>query len=137
MKKIIVLLLTAALVLSGCGGAGESKAPANVDVQALYTQLEGLGLPEMVDVGGNRYVGNLYFRMARNLPIYETTAQYKGKALVVFGEKDEVVKQEAAEKYMDGFEDGKFLLYPTLNHGLGGDEQEEMAREVISFLTEA
>lgn len=53
MKKIIVLLLAAVLVLSGCGGAGESKAPANVDVQALYTQLEGLGLPEMVDVGAD------------------------------------------------------------------------------------
>ena len=35
------------------------------------------------------------------------------------------------------FEEGKFLLYPTLNHGLGGEEQEEMARAVIQFLTEA
>ena len=42
------------LVLSGCGGAEqESKAPANVDMQALYTQLEGLGLPKMVDVDAN------------------------------------------------------------------------------------
>ena len=51
MKKIIVLILAAMLVLSGCGGAQEDKAPVNVDVQALYTQLEGLGLPQMVDVG--------------------------------------------------------------------------------------
>ena len=54
MKKIFALLLAAMLVLSGCGGAEqESKAPANVDMQALYTQLEGLGLPKMVDVDAN------------------------------------------------------------------------------------
>ena len=54
MKKIVALLLAAMLVLSGCGGAEqESKAPANVDMQALYTQLEGLGLPKMVDVDAN------------------------------------------------------------------------------------
>lgn len=94
-------------------------------------------VPSTVDVGGNRHVGNLYFRMARNLPIYETTAQYKGKALVVFGERDEVVSKAAAEKYMAGFVDGKFSLYPFLNHGLGGEGQEEMAQEVIRFLTEA
>lgn len=51
MKKIVVLLLAAVLVLSGCGGAEESKTPVQVDVQQLYTQLEGLGLPQMVDVG--------------------------------------------------------------------------------------
>lgn len=94
-------------------------------------------VPETVDVGGHHAVGNLYFRMARNLPIYETTAQYPGKALVVFGGRDEVVKLEAAEKYMEGLRQGKFRMYPSLDHGLGGEEQEEMARDVIAFLTEA
>lgn len=94
-------------------------------------------VPEKVDVGFNRFVGNLYFRMARNLPLYETTAQYPGKALVVFGGADEVVHQDAAEKYMAGFRNGIFRLYPTLNHGLGGQEQEEMTAEVLRFLTEA
>ena len=51
MKKIVALLLAAMLVLSGCGAGEETKAPANVDVKDLYTQLEGLGLPAMVDVG--------------------------------------------------------------------------------------
>ena len=53
MKKMIALLLAAMLVLCGCGAAEETKAPANVNVQELYTQLEGLGLPKMVDVGAD------------------------------------------------------------------------------------
>lgn len=53
MKKIVALLLAAMLVLSGCGGEAASKAPANVDVNALYAELEGLGLPKMVDVGSD------------------------------------------------------------------------------------
>lgn len=51
MKKIFAVLLAAVLVLSGCGGETENKTPANVNVTALYTELEGLGLPKMVDVG--------------------------------------------------------------------------------------
>ena len=50
MKKIIALLLAAMLLLSGCGGTEETKKSINVDVNALYAELEGLGLPAMVDV---------------------------------------------------------------------------------------
>lgn len=125
VKKLVMLAPAASLKTDALEG------------HCMAAEYDTFHVPETVDVGGNRYVGNLYFRMARNLPIYETTAQYKGKALVVFGERDEVVSKAAAEKYMAGFVDGKFSLYPFLNHGLGGEGQEEMAREVIRFLTEA
>lgn len=125
VKKLVLLAPAASLKTDAQEG------------HCMAAQYDTFHVPETVDVGGNRHVGNLYFRMARNLPIYETTAQYKGKALVVFGEMDEVVSKAAAEKYMAGFTDGKFSLYPFLNHGLGGEGQEEMAQEVIRFLTEA
>jgi len=48
---MIALLLAAMLVLSGCGGETQEKAPANVDMADLYAKLEGKGLPKMVDVG--------------------------------------------------------------------------------------
>ena len=125
VKKLVMLAPAASLKTDALEG------------HCMAATFDNFHIPEKVNVFGPVWVGNLYFRMAQSLPIYETTARFKGKALVVFGEKDEVVKLEAAEKYMDGFEDGQFRRYPTLNHGLGGDEQEEMAREVIRFLTEA
>ena len=91
-------------------------------------------IPPAVMVDDRHEVGGLYFRMAKLLPLYETTAQFKGKALVMFGGKDEVVHREAAEKYMQGFENGEFCFYPGLNHGMGGPEQMEMARKLVSFL---
>ena len=51
MKKLLACVLAALLLLAGCGAEGETKAPAEVNVTTLYTQLEGLGLPAMVDVG--------------------------------------------------------------------------------------
>lgn len=53
MKKLFALLLAAAFVLAGCGseGQGSAKPPVNVDVDELYTSLEQVGLPAMVEVG--------------------------------------------------------------------------------------
>lgn len=124
VKKLVMLAPAASLKTDAQEG------------RCMAARYDTYHVPEKVDVGGDRWVGNLYFRMARNLPIYETTAQYQGKALVVFGGQDTVVSRKAAEKYMDGFRDGRFSFYPSLHHGLGGDEQEQMADDVLAFLSE-
>lgn len=53
MKKIIAMLLMATVLLAGCGGEAENtdKTPVSVDLEQLYTRLEVLGLPAMVEVG--------------------------------------------------------------------------------------
>ena len=53
MMKRILLCMLCCLLLAGCGAEGETKAPAEVNVTSLYTQLEGLGLPTMVNVGAD------------------------------------------------------------------------------------
>lgn len=57
MKKMIVIVMLLAL-LCGCGAqapaqestAPKATAPAALDIAALYTQLEALGMPEMVEL---------------------------------------------------------------------------------------
>lgn len=58
MKKILVLLL-AAVLLAGCGGGKNPAAPVNIDVEQLYTQLEAVGMPAMVQLGADMML-NLY-----------------------------------------------------------------------------
>lgn len=91
--------------------------------------------PEQVDVGNGRVVGGLYFRMARTLPIYEVTSQFGGPALAIIGGRDSVVSPEAIRRYGETMPDCQVLLKPTLDHGLGGEEYDEMLREVAAFLT--
>ena len=54
MKRLFALL-AALLLLCGCGATPQQKddSPVNVDISALYTKLEGLGLPAMVEVGAD------------------------------------------------------------------------------------
>lgn len=54
MKRILALL-AAVLLLCGCGAQADNtdKTPVAVDMAALYTKLEGLGLPNMVEVGAD------------------------------------------------------------------------------------
>ena len=53
MKRIFALL-AAMLLLCGCGQTEvKDDTPKQVDIDALYTQLEGLGLPAMVEVNAD------------------------------------------------------------------------------------
>ena len=53
MKKCIAGLLVLVLLLSGCGAAEEKKETAPLDVAALYTQLEAVGVPQMLALDAN------------------------------------------------------------------------------------
>lgn len=53
MKKCIAGLLALVLLLSGCGAAEEKKDTAPLNVAALYTQLEAVGVPQMLELDAN------------------------------------------------------------------------------------
>lgn len=91
-------------------------------------------IPEKVNVDGTHQVGGLYFRFAQTLPIYEVTAQYHGPMLVSCVGRDGVVSQEAAQRYQEGNPQADVRIYPTLDHGLGGEEQPQAMETIFSFL---
>ena len=53
MKKCIAGLLALVLLLSGCGAAEEKKETAPLNVAAPYTQLEAVGVPQMLELEAN------------------------------------------------------------------------------------
>ena len=53
-------------------------------------------VPEIVLVDGQHPVGGHYFRIAKNLPIYEITSKYTGKTLLIHGISDAIVDYHAS-----------------------------------------
>lgn len=112
-------------------------ASLKTDAQAgrcMWATYDPRRIPDSVNVDGRHHVGGLYFRMAQSLPIYEVTRQFEGPTLVVFGKKDVVVAQEAAQRYLDGAKQGELALYDELDHGLQGADHERMMARIAAFL---
>lgn len=62
-------------------------------------------------------LGRAYIQTAMNLPIYETTARYKGPAFILNGMADQVVPYTYAERYKQALPQAKLVIVPGENHG--------------------
>ncbi len=91
-------------------------------------------VPETVLVDGQHQVGGHFFRIARNLPIYEVTAQFGGETLLIHGMPDEIVDYHASVVYHDCIENSRLCLYENLDHGIGGEDQKKVLEEIGNFL---
>lgn len=69
-------------------------------------------------MGGAYKLGRAYIQTAMNLPIYETTAGYKGPALIVNGMADRVVPYTYAERYRKILPQATLIIIPGDNHAL-------------------
>lgn len=78
--------------------------------------------------------GSLYFRIAKTMPIYETTAMFKGKALIIHGSADEAAKPYAAKKYTEYMENVKLHMIEGEGHGLSDISLENVICEASDFL---
>ncbi|MBD5608028.1 MAG: alpha/beta fold hydrolase [Desulfovibrio sp.] len=61
-------------------------------------------------------LGRSYIQTAMNLPIYETTAKYKGSTLIMNGMADQVVPYTYAERYHEALTNSRLIIVPGENH---------------------
>lgn len=61
-------------------------------------------------------LGRAYIQTAMNLPIYKTTANYKGPALILNGMADQIVPYTYAQRYKHVLPQGKLVIIPGENH---------------------
>lgn len=61
-------------------------------------------------------LGRAYIQSAMTLPIYETAAKYKGKALIINGMADQVVPFTYAQLYNKVLSDSELILIPGEDH---------------------
>lgn len=74
-------------------------------------------------LAGTYKLGRAYIQTAMNLPIYETTARYKGPALILNGMADQVVPYTYGERYHEVLEDSQLVIVPGENHSWSVDPQ--------------
>lgn len=120
------------LVMLAPAASLKTDALKGVCMHAVYDTEH---IPASVDVDGVHHVGGLYFRMAKSLPIYEVTGQFRGPGLAVACGQDGVVDEEAIRRYAER-DNLRFVRYASLDHGMGGREHAAMAAAVTAFLGE-
>lgn len=67
-------------------------------------------------LAGTFQLGRAYIQTAMNLPIFETTAQYAGPALIMNGMADVVVPYTYAERYKQVLPQAELIIVPGENH---------------------
>lgn len=100
----------------------------------MGTEYDTWSVPDIVLVDGIHRVGGHFFRIARNLPIYEVTSQFAGEALLIHGTADMLVDYHASTKYHECIKNSRLCLYDDLDHGIEGIDQSRVLEEIGKFL---
>lgn len=80
-------------------------------------------------------LGGLYFRLARTLPIYETTSMFEGETLIIHGSDDEAVGVISSKRYKECMKNVTLEIIEGENHGLNAFAWNDIAKKVVNFLT--
>ncbi|WP_234122552.1 alpha/beta hydrolase family protein [Clostridium hydrogenum] len=72
-------------------------------------------IPEYVEFFDKR-LNSLYFSIAQHLPIYETSAQYKGPVCLIHGTADDVVNCIASKRYKGVYDNSTLHLIEGQDH---------------------
>mgnify|MGYP002623628480 CR=1 FL=1 len=95
---------------------------------------------ETVNIHGQHFqVGGLYFRVARTLPIYETTAMFRGKTLIIHGTADDVAGVIGSRRYCECMHNVTLRLVEGEGHGLcdkSDSWQKNVIEPVVAFLND-
>ena len=79
-------------------------------------------------------IGGLYFRLARTLPIYETTSMFEGETLIIHGSADEVVGVIGSKRYVECMKNTTLEIVDGENHGLNNFAWNDIVKKVLDFL---
>lgn len=79
-------------------------------------------------------LGGLYFRIARTLPIYETTSMFEGETLIIHGSNDEAVGVIGSKRYKECMKNVILEILEGENHGLNVFAESSIEKKVADFL---
>ena len=91
-------------------------------------------IPDEITLRNGEHVNGKVMRIAQTLPIYETTAMFKGPALAIQGEDDAVVGDGPAKQYGAAMPNCAVSLYTHLGHPFDGEDRDTAIDEAVQFL---
>ena len=122
--KAVVLLAPAAVL--------RDDAIRGSTMGATY---DPFNLGEYVELFRGLKLGAEYIRTAFTLPIYETSAQYQGPALIIHGTGDRVVPYTYGERFHQIWPTSKLQIIDRADHGFS-KEIEQVAASTAEFLSQ-
>jgi alpha/beta superfamily hydrolase len=123
--KAVVLLAPAAVL--------RDDAIRGSTMGATY---DPFNLGEYVELFRGLKLGAEYIRTAFTLPIYETSAQYQGPALIIHGTGDRVVPYTYGERFHQIWPKSKLQIIDRADHGFS-QQIEQVATSTAEFLSQA
>ena len=122
--KAVVLLAPAAVL--------RDDAIRGSTMGATY---DPFNLGEYVELFRVLKLGAEYIRTAFSLPIYETSAQYQGPALIIHGTGDRVVPYTYGERFHQIWPTSKLQIIDRADHGFS-KQIEQVATSTAEFLSQ-
>lgn len=126
VKKLVMLAPAATIKDDALKGSCFGIAYDNYNIPEHIT---------MRDINNEEFnLGSLYFRLAKTLPIYETTAMFEGKTLIIHGSADEAVGVIGAKRYAECMNNVTLRVIEGETHGLDTFSLESVISDTVEFL---
>lgn len=100
--------------------------------KCMFSKYDAANPPEYVNVMFHK-LGRKFILEAQKLPIFETSAKYGGKVLLIHGEKDKIVPVSYSRRYHEVYPSSELRLLKEEGHMLSGDKQ-ALIQMVVLFL---
>ncbi len=80
------------------------------------TKFDTDNIPEYIELFNGLRVGRAYLEDAKNLPIYEISAQYQGPVLIIHSQDDELVPYSNGEEYNQIYQNSELKALRGFDH---------------------
>ena len=102
------------------------------EVHKAFDKLEDV--PEENDINGWITVGKKYAEDVWDLDAYKLISDYKGRVIIIHGDKDDIVDVSYAEKADEVLENCEFHIINGAYHGFGGEDFESAMEFILQYL---
>ncbi|WP_203642609.1 alpha/beta hydrolase [Levilactobacillus andaensis] len=93
-------------------------------------------IPAQLSMDNGKTLGGFYLRTAQLLPIYETAQNFTGPVCLIHGDADQIVSNQASQRYDNVYQNSTFHLIPGASHRLDGTARKTVLQLATEFIAD-